>query len=278
MTPPTLSLDLSADYRNKPGALDHVRFDIQPGEAFGLVGQSGSGKSTIALAVLRLLEMRGGRTHGTLRFEGRDLHALGERELRRIRGNRIAMVPQSPLSALNPVLRIETHLREAWRAHSRIPWRDARRTACGLLARMGLPADDAFLRRLPHQVSVGQAQRILIAMAVFHQPALLIADEPTSALDPASARDILELLRSLNRDSSMAMLYISHDLASVAQLCTRVAVLESGRVVRCGPVERGTLENTPGRVPASQTEVRSTSGVEQALLPATPRLCGARRH
>jgi len=237
MTAPLLSLDLSVDYRNKPAALDGVRFDIFPGEVFGLVGESGSGKSTIALAVLRLVEMRGGRARGSLLFEGRNLLALKEREMRRIRGRRIALVPQSPVSALNPVLRLETHLREAWTAHAHAPWRQARPQACDLLRQMGLPADDAFLRRYPHQVSVGQAQRVLIAMAVQHRPALLIADEPTSALDPASQRDILDLLRRLNREFGMAMLYISHDLPSVAALCARVGVLENGRMAECGAPE-----------------------------------------
>ena len=231
MTGPLLSLDLSVDYRTKPAALENVRFDIFPGEAFGLVGESGSGKSTIALAVLRLLEMRGGRARGSIVFEGCNLLTLPERKLRHVRGRRIAMVPQSPIAALNPALRLETHLREAWSLHSRTPWRDARPAVCDRLGQMGLPTDDHFLRRYPHQVSVGQAQRVLIAMAVLHQPAMLIADEPTSALDPASQRDILGLLRRLNRENAMAMLYISHDLASVDALCTRVGVLEQGRIL-----------------------------------------------
>jgi peptide/nickel transport system ATP-binding protein len=224
-----LSVDLSVDYRTKPGALEGVRFEIEAGEAFGLVGESGSGKSTIALALLRLLEMRGGRARGSLVFEGRDLLRLKERELRRIRGRRMAMVPQSPVAALNPALRLEAQLREAWTLHADASWREARPQVRDLLARMGLPADNAFLRRYPHEVSVGQAQRVLIAMAVLHRPALLIADEPTSALDPVSAREILALFARLNRQYSMAILYISHDLASVDALCTSVAVLAGGR-------------------------------------------------
>lgn len=224
-----LSVDLSVDYRTKPGALEGVRFEIEAGEAFGLVGESGAGKSTIALALLRLLDMRGGRAHGSILFEGRDLLGLKERELRRIRGRRMAMVPQSPVAALNPALRLEAQLREAWTLHAGTRWREARPRVRELLAQMGLPAEDAFLRRYPHEVSVGQAQRVLIGMAVLHRPALLIADEPTSALDPVSAREILALFARLNRQYSMAMLYISHDLASVDALCTRVAVLAGGR-------------------------------------------------
>ena len=193
-----------------------------------MIGESGSGKSTIALAIMGLIGMRGGKTRGSLLFEGRNLLGLKEREMRRLRGRRIAMVPQSPVSALNPVLRLETHLREAWRAHSPTPWREARPQVCDLLREMGLPADDNFLRRYPAQVSVGQAQRVLIAMAVLHRPALLVADEPTSALDPSSQRDLLDLLRRLNRQFAMSILYISHDLPSVTALCSRIGVLKTG--------------------------------------------------
>jgi ABC-type glutathione transport system ATPase component len=225
------------DYRNKHGVLRDVAFHILPGEAFGLVGASGSGKSTIAMAILRLLEMRGGSARGSIVFEGRELLTCREREMRRLRGRRIALVPQSPVSALNPALRLETHLREAWQAHSTRPWKEARTSVRELLIRLELPADEAFFRRYPHQVSVGQAQRVLIAMAVLHRPALLIADEPTSALDTSAQREILGLLRGLNREFAMATLYISHDLTSVAALCQRVGVLRAGRLVECGPVE-----------------------------------------
>jgi len=232
-----LSVHLSVDYRNKPGVLRDVEFDIRPGEAFGLVGASGSGKSTIALAILRLLEMRGGAAHGSILFEGRELLACREKEMRQLRGRKIALVPQSPASALNPALRLETHLREAWLAHSPRPWKEARSPVRDLLIRLELPADEGFFRRYPHQISVGQAQRVLIAMAVLHRPALLIADEPTSALDTVAQREILGLLRGLNREFAMAALYISHDLASVAALCQRVGVLRGGRLAECGPVE-----------------------------------------
>jgi ABC-type dipeptide/oligopeptide/nickel transport system ATPase component len=223
------------DYPGKPGALSEVELELRAGETLGLVGQSGSGKSTIALAILRLLEMRGGRARGSILFQGRDLMSCTERELRRLRGSAMSLVPQSPVSALNPALRLETHLREAWRAHAASPWSAARPGVQGLLRQMDIPADDAFLRRYPHQVSVGQAQRVVLAMAMMHRPALLIADEPTSALDAVSQAGILDLLRWLNRDFGTAILYISHDLSSVASICDRVAVLNAGRVVECGP-------------------------------------------
>jgi peptide/nickel transport system ATP-binding protein len=222
-----LRVNLSVDYRNRPGVLRDVEFEIAPGEAFGLVGASGCGKSTIAIAILGLLAMRGGRARGRIEFEGRNLLACSEHEMREVRGRRIGLVPQSPASALNPAPRLDTHFHEAWRAHSQQPWRDARAGVRQLLARLELPDDEGFLRRYPQQISVGQAQRVLIAMAVLHRPALLIADEPTSALDADSQAELLKLLRGLNRDLGMAALYISHDLASVQAFCHRVGRLET---------------------------------------------------
>jgi ABC-type glutathione transport system ATPase component len=248
--PSLLTAELSADYPGKPAVLDGVRFTMQCAEILGLIGKSGSGKSTIALAITRLLELRGGRIRGRIQFCGRDLLACDERTLRQIRGREIALVPQSPMSALNPALRIETHLREAWRAHSSESWASAREATRDLMVRMGLPADNAFLQRYPRQLSVGQAQRVVIAMAVMHRPKLLIADEATSALDPASQDEILALFRKLNAELQMAILYVSHDLASVGQLCRTVGILEAGRLVDYGPAAR--LLNqapTPPRYP-----------------------------
>jgi len=251
MSAPLLSVRISVDYPEKPGALENVAFDIAEGEIFGLAGASGAGKSTIALAILRLLEMRGGRVRGRIQFGTSDLMACRERDLRRIRGCQIALVPQSPIAALNPALRLETQIREAWRAHSAVPWAEAKPAVRAQLRRMALPDDDAFLRRYPSQMSVGQAQRAVIAMAVLHQPRLLIADEPSSALDAASRSAILDLFRRLNREQGAAILYISHDLSSIAELCHRSAVLQPG-----GPalsVVPPTLA-TPGRLPANAVE------------------------
>jgi len=225
MIAPLLSVRISVDYPDKPRTLDDVAFDIAEGEIFGLAGESGVGKSTVALAIPRLLEMRGGRVRGRILFAGRDLVACRERELRRIRGRELALVLQSPLSALNPALRIETQFREAWRAHSAVSWSETKPAVRDLLCRMGLPREDAFLRKYPSQLSVGQAQRVVIAMAVLHRPRLIIADEPTSALDPGSRGEILDLFRRLNREHGTAILYISHDLASMAELCHRSALL-----------------------------------------------------
>jgi ABC-type glutathione transport system ATPase component len=232
---PLLLAEISADYPEKPGVLQGVSFTIHCAEILGLIGQSGSGKSTIALAVPRLLELRGGKIRGRIQFRGRDLMSCDNRALREIRGKEIALVPQSPMSALNPALRIETHLREAWRAHRSESWEFARQPTRDLLVRMGLPAADGFLRRYPRQLSVGQAQRVVIAMAVMHGPKLLIADEATSALDPVSQDEILALFRKLNVELQMAILYVSHDLPSVARLCHTVGILDAGRLVGYGP-------------------------------------------
>lgn len=233
-----LSLRLSVDYRNKASVLRDVALEIRRGEILGLVGQSGSGKSTLALAILRLLGMKGGLARGQVHFEGRDLMELTEREMRELRGLRMALVLQSPISSLNPSLKIGTQMREAWRAHANGPNEDARRAILSALASVSLPEGETLLRRSPSQLSVGQAQRVLIAMAILHRPALLIADEPTSALDTITQSEILQLFAALNCELGMAILYISHDLLSLASLCHRIAILHQGQIVECGETQQ----------------------------------------
>jgi len=233
-----LSAQLSVRYGEKPPVLRDVQFAILRGEVLGLVGQSGSGKSTIAMAILGLLDRKSTNAEGTVEFDGVDLLTLRERDLRRLRGRKIALVLQSPLSSLNPALKIRTQLKEAWRAHAsglEVDCDNAIRTA---LEGVSLPSSDDFLRKYPAQMSVGQAQRVLIAMAVMHRPALLIADEATSALDVITQSEILALFRELNRSSGMSILYISHDLASVAGICDRIAILHEGQIVETGTAEQ----------------------------------------
>ncbi|HKF46442.1 MAG TPA: ABC transporter ATP-binding protein [Terracidiphilus sp.] len=231
---PLLSLRISAGYPGNPNALRDVPLEVRRGEILGLVGQSGCGKSTLALAILRLLHLKRGRTQGFIRFQGRDLTELKERELRRLRGREISLVLQSPIAALNPVLRIGTQLEEAWRIHRRGGTRDERDHAIAeTLESVSLPSDRALLRRYASELSVGQAQRVLIAMAILHRPPLLIADEPTSALDIVTQAEILELFATLSRTLNMGILYISHDLLSVAAISGRVAVMNQGEIVEC---------------------------------------------
>ncbi len=228
---PLLQIRLSIAYPGRPRVLDAAELDVRPGEIVGLAGASGSGKSTLALALLRLVDLKGGRAEGEIRFNGRDLMRLGEREMRAIRGREIAFVPQSPASSLNPALRIGEQMAEAWKAHRRGPRAEVEREILRAIGQAGLPPEREFLRRYPGQISVGQGQRVLIAMAILHSPALLIADEPTSSLDVIAQAGILRLLGRLNRQMDMAILYISHDLLSIAGFCGRVAILHEGRVV-----------------------------------------------
>jgi ABC-type glutathione transport system ATPase component len=229
-----LSAHFSVRYAGKPPVLRDVRVEIERGEVLGLVGQSGSGKSTLAMSVLGLLDKKHSQTEGSIRFQDSDLLQLSERELRGLRGRAVALVLQSPLSSLNPALKIRTQLREAWRAHASGTKTDCGKAIRASLQSVSLPADDDFLRKYPSQMSVGQAQRVLVAMAVMHRPALLIADEATSALDVITQSEILSLFRQLNHSTGMAILYISHDLASVAGICDRIAILHQGEIVECG--------------------------------------------
>lgn len=229
---PLLSYRVSAEYRGKGAVLRDVQFEIGQGEIVGLVGRSGEGKSTIASSILGLLPLKGGKCTGWIHFQGRDLLSLRDGEMRRVRGKAIGFVPQSPLAALNPNLRLRAQLDEAWRAHQEgsPDWKP-------LLQSVSLPDEVSFLRQYPRSLSVGLAQRFQIALAILHRPALLLADEPTSALDSVTQGEILSLFANLNRRYGIAILYISHDLASVASLCHRVAILHQGTIVECGLAE-----------------------------------------
>ncbi len=231
---PLLSVRVSVDYPRKPGVLRNISLDLEPGEILGLVGESGSGKSTIALTILGLLPLKGGKVQGQVSFRGENLLLKRDREFRALRGRHVSIVLQSPLTSLNPVLRIGTQLKEAWHSHARGSAAVCLEAIQAALTCVCLPSDKDFLRRRPSQLSLGQAQRVIIAMAILHRPSLLIADEPTSALDTITQAEILKLLASLNRELNMAILYISHDLLSLATLCHRIAILHEGQIVESG--------------------------------------------
>jgi ABC-type glutathione transport system ATPase component len=217
--------------------LQRACIEVLPREIVGLVGQSGSGKSTLALAVLRLLDRTGASVRGRIELLGEDLTRCKEQQLRHIRGRLVSLVPQSPATALNPALRIGTQLREAWRAHSPEPWSNQQEVIGQLLAIAGLSPQEAFLKRFPNEISVGQAQRVRIIMALLHSPPLLIADEPTSALDVITQREVLDLLVKMGKQHSMSILFISHDLLAIASVCDRLAILHAGEIVECGPTK-----------------------------------------
>jgi ABC-type glutathione transport system ATPase component len=234
---PLLRVRIEAGYAGKP-TLHEIRFDLQSGEVLGLVGTSGAGKSTLVLSLLGLLPWRGGRVTGEVLLEGENLLALSERKLRALRGHRIALIPQSPMSALNPAISLQSHFQEAWKAHQKPAPAILAARVRELLGEVQLPNDAEFLRRRPAQISVGQAQRVLIALALLHRPSLIIADEPTSALDPVTQIQIVDLLRQLNRTHGATLLYVSHDLVSVLRLCDRIAVLNEGTIVESLPVSQ----------------------------------------
>jgi len=228
-----LDLELTVSYSERGRVLDGLRLQVGAGESVGLAGQSGTGKSTLSLAMLGLLDRKRATVTGRALFRGQNLLTMRGGDLRKVRGRHIGYIPQSPLSSLNPVLRVSEHFREAWEAHQPrgTAWREA---ACRTLRAVSLPDDDAFLRLYPRQLSVGLGQRVLIGLAILHEPELLIADEPTSALDLVTRAEILALLRRLNEERRVAVLHISHDLHALAASCQRLAVMAEGRIVEDG--------------------------------------------
>ncbi|MCK0197113.1 ABC transporter ATP-binding protein [Ancylobacter sp. 6x-1] len=240
-TAPLLSVrDLSVAFAREGStalAVDHVSFDIQRGETLALVGESGSGKSVTALSILKLLQYpAASHPSGQVLFEGKDLLAMSEREIRSVRGNDITMVFQEPMSSLNPLHTVEHQIVEILELHGRLRGAAARKRVIELLTEVGIPEPETRLGSYPHQLSGGQRQRVMIAMALANEPRLLIADEPTTALDVTVQAQILKLLKDLQTRLGMTMLFITHDLGIVQKIADRVCVMKSGRIVEHGSV------------------------------------------
>jgi peptide/nickel transport system ATP-binding protein len=237
-------------------AVDDVSFTVARGEVLGLVGESGSGKSMTGYSVMGLIDPPGRVVAGRILLNGADLRALSPEGLRRIRGNRVAMIFQDPMMTLNPVLRIATQMIEAILAHERTSPAAARARARDALARVGIPSPDARLAAYPHQFSGGMRQRVAIAIALLNRPDLVIADEPTTALDVTIQGQILYEMQKLTRETGTALIWITHDLSVIAGLADRVCVMYAGRIVEQGsasavlgsprhPYTRGLLDSVP---------------------------------
>lgn len=217
--------------------LDQVSFDLYPNEVLGLVGESGSGKTMTSLAIIGLLPSTAQVLSGHIWFEGRDLLAISDRDMRSVRGAQIAMIFQNPLSALNPLQRAGDQVARAVRIHRQLSKDKAYDTAVALLRQVGIPDAASRARAYPHQLSGGMAQRVLVAMMLACQPSLLIADEPTTGLDVTVQAQIFELIKDIQADTGTTVLLITHDLGVVSEVCHRVAVMYAGQIMERAPVE-----------------------------------------
>jgi len=257
-------------------AVDDVSFTVEPGEVMGLVGESGSGKSMTGYSIMGLIDEPGRVAGGRILFNGRDLRSLPAEDMRHIRGNRIAMIFQDPMMTLNPVLRIDTQMIEAVRAHQDVSKDTALAMARDALVRVGIAAPDERLNAYPHQFSGGMRQRVAIAIALLNKPDLIICDEPTTALDVTIQGQILFEMQKLCRESGTALIWITHDLSVVAGLADTVSVMYAGRIVESGDVARvlthprhpythGLIASAPSRNPRGQA-LRQIPGSTPSLL------------
>ncbi len=275
--------DLRTHFLTRAGAVkavDGVSFALERGEILGLVGESGSGKSVTGFSLIGLVDPPGRVVGGSIRFDGQELVGLATPRMRELRGRRIAMVFQDPGATLNPVLTIGQQMVLAVQAHRRLSERDARALAAERLTRLGIPEAPARLDAYPHEFSGGMRQRVAIAMALLHEPDLIIADEPTTALDVSIQAQILVEMRALARESGTALIWISHDLAAVAAVADRIMVMYAGRIVETGPVRatlaaprhpytRGLLDSLPATAEPG-ARLRQIPGNTPALLSLPP--------
>ncbi len=263
-------------------AVDEVSLTLAPGSTLGIVGESGSGKSTLALTILRLLPPAAKIVAGQILLEGEDLLTKSDVEMRRVRGKRIAMILQDPMASLNPLFTIGDQVSEPLRAHEGVGRRSAWSRATDLLKSVRIPAPEARVREYPHQMSGGMRQRIVGAIAISCAPRLLIADEPTTSLDLTIQAQYLNLLRDLQREHRLALIFITHNLGIVAKMCDQVAVMYAGRLVEWGPVTR--IFDAPAhpytracafhpRCPQAMSRCREEAPPETALGPSHTARC-----
>jgi peptide/nickel transport system ATP-binding protein len=266
-------------------AVDDVSFSVGGGQALGLVGESGSGKTVTGFSIIGLVDPPGRIAGGSIWYQGRDLAKLSENEMRALRGNRIAMIFQDPMMTLNPVLRIETQMIETILAHSRVSRSEARERSRDALGMVGIPGPEERLRAYPHQFSGGMRQRVAIAIALLHNPDLLIADEPTTALDVTIQAQILAEVQKLAIEHGTALIWITHDLSVIAGLADQIAVMYAGRIVEYGdaatildrplhPYTHGLIGSVPSRNRRGE-RLRQIPGVTPNLL-ALPQGCAFR--
>ena len=258
-------------------AVDGVDLSVAPGRTLGLVGESGCGKSVTAFSIMRLLPQPHGKIiGGRIEFEGRDLATLPLGEMARLRGSRIGMIFQEPMTALNPVQKIGRQLAEAVHLHEKVNAEEARRRCLDMLAKVRIPSPATRLEEYPHQLSGGMRQRVMIAMALINKPRLLIADEPTTALDVTVQAQILRLIADLQKEMGMAVILITHDLGVIAETCDDVAVMYAGRLVERAPVRelfarprhaytRGLLESIPRLESTPKTKLSAIPGQVAAI-------------
>ena len=275
--------DLQTHFFTRAGvlkAVEGVSFSLDRGEILGLVGESGSGKSVTGFSLIGLVDPPGRIVGGSVRFEGRELVGLEAPEMRKLRGKRIAMVFQDPAATLNPVLTIGEQMALAVRAHDNVSEAAARERATTLLMRVGIPEAASRLDAYPHEFSGGMRQRVAIATALLHSPSLIIADEPTTALDVSIQAQILTEMRALARETGTALIWISHDLATVSSLADRVMVMYAGRIVESGPVAttlraprhpytRGLLDSLPATAKPGE-KLNQIPGTTPSLLSLPP--------
>jgi peptide/nickel transport system ATP-binding protein len=283
MTPLLAVRNLRTEFATRDGvlpAVGDVSFDLERGEVLGLVGESGSGKSVTGFSILGLIDPPGRIAGGSILFNGEELVGIDPERMRALRGRRIAMIFQDPMMTLNPVLSIETQMIETVLAHEKTSHAAARDRSIAALARVGIASAAERLAQYPHQFSGGMRQRVAIAIALLHSPDLIIADEPTTALDVTVQGQILYEMQKLVRESGTALVWITHDLAVVAGLADRIAVMYAGRIVELGgadavleaprhPYTRGLLDSVPAATAPGQ-RLRQISGSTPSLLKLAP--------